>query len=552
MLLAKISSKTLSNNKLFLSSIKVLRLAKPNLSSSSKTMSSYLIEEENYKFLKTLGLSSKNEGSFDGKNWFATGDERTSISPINDKPIASVVESSLSDYEKCRNSTREAWKLWADLPMPKRGDIVRQIGYKLMNNKRALGSLISLEMGKILAEGEGEVQEFIDICDYASGLSRMISGSVLPSERVEHQLFEMWNPIGSIGIITAFNFPVAVYGWNAAIAMVCGDTMIWKGSPTTPLTSIAVTKLVASVLKENNLPQGISTLVTGGSSIGEAISNDKHLPLVSFTGSTKIGQQVALQIQERFGRSILELGGNNAIIVCEDADMSLVIPSILFACVGTAGQRCTTTRRLFLHNNIHDKVVEKLNQAYKQVQIGNPLKESIICGPLHTKQAVLNYEQTIEEIKKVGGIIEYGGTKVDVNGEGGNYVKPTIVTGLKHNSSVVMRETFVPIVYAMKFNSIDQVIEYNNEVDQGLSSSLFTKDLSKIFHWLGPKGSDCGIVNVNIPTNGAEIGGAFGGNKHTGNGRESGSDSWKQYMRRSTCTINYGKQLPLAQGINFS
>lgn len=549
MLLARITSKTLYKQ-LFLRSVKV-QLSLRSSSFQAAAMS-YLIDEEEYKFLKTLGLSRKNEGSFDGKNWFANGDEKTSISPINDKPIASVIESSLADYKQCRNSTRDAWKIWADLPMPKRGDIVRQIGYKLMENKQALGSLISLEMGKILAEGEGEVQEFIDICDYASGLSRMIAGSVLPSERINHQLFEMWNPIGPIGIITAFNFPVAVYGWNAAIAMVCGDTMIWKGAPTTPLTSIAVTKLVASVLKANNLPQAISTLVTGGGDLGEAIANDKHLPLISFTGSTKIGQQVALKVQQRFGRSILELGGNNAIIVCEDADIDLVIPSILFACVGTAGQRCTTTRRLFLHENIHDLVIEKLKQAYKQVRIGNPLKESIICGPLHTKAAVSTYEQTIEEIKNLGGCIEYGGSKVNVTGEGGNYVKPTIVTGLKHESSVVARETFVPIVYAMKFNSIEQVIDYNNEVDQGLSSSLFTKDVSKIFHWLGPKGSDCGIVNVNIPTNGAEIGGAFGGNKHTGDGRESGSDSWKQYMRRSTCTINYGKQLPLAQGINFS
>lgn len=516
-------------------------------------MSSYLIEEEQYKFLRTLGLTSRNEGSFDGQNWFGHGQEQVSVSPINNKEIASVVTSTLADYEECRNATTEAWKVWADLPMPKRGEVVRQIGNKLLDKKHELGSLISLEMGKILAEGEGEVQEFIDVCDYATGLSRMIAGSVLPSERIDHKLFEMWNPIGSMGIITAFNFPVAVYGWNAAIAMVCGDTMIWKGAPTTPLTSIAVTKLVASVLKENNLPQAISTLVTGGADLGSAIARDTKLPLVSFTGSTKVGQQVGMKVQERFGRSILELGGNNAIIVCEDADMNLVIPSILFACVGTAGQRCTTTRRLFLHEKIHDQVVEKLKEAYKQVRIGNPLKESVICGPLHTKAALLAYEQTIEEAREVGGTIEFGGnSRVNVAGEGGNYVEPTIVSGLNHDSPVVQRETFVPIVYALKFNSFEQVIGYNNEVDQGLSSSVFTRDLSNIFRWLGSKGSDCGIVNVNIPTNGAEIGGAFGGNKHTGGGRESGSDSWKQYMRRSTCTINYGNQLPLAQGINFS
>lgn len=518
---------------------------------SKLSMSSYLIEEDRYKFLKKLGLQSSNKGSFDGQDWFGSGQVYSSVSPINDKPIASVVASSLADYERCRNSTLAAWKVWADLPMPIRGDVVRQIGDKLREYKRELGSLISLEMGKILAEGEGEVQEFIDICDYATGLSRMIAGSVLPSERRDHKLFEMWNPIGSVAIITAFNFPVAVFGWNAAIALVCGDSVIWKGAPTTPLTSIATTRLVASVLQANNLPASVATLVTGGADIGEAMATDKKLPLVSFTGSTPIGKQVALKVQERFGRSILELGGNNAIIVCQDADMKLVIPSVLFACVGTAGQRCTTTRRLFIHESIHDEVVDKLKEAYKQVRVGNPLEEGIICGPLHTKSAVSAFEKTLEEAKQLGGSIAVGGGLAKGLG-GENYVNPTIVTGLKHNSPVVLRETFVPIVYAVKFNSLEQVIEYNNEAEQGLSSSLFTRDVGKIFHWLGPKGSDCGIVNVNIPTNGAEIGGAFGGNKHTGDGRESGSDSWKQYMRRSTCTINYSDQLPLAQGINFN
>lgn len=514
-------------------------------------MSSYLIEEDRYKFLKKLGLQSANKGSFDGKNWFANGQTYDSISPINDKPIASVTSSSLADYERCRGSSLEAWKVWADLPMPRRGDIVRQIGDKLREHKRELGSLISLEMGKILAEGEGEVQEFIDICDYATGLSRMIAGSVLASERPDHKLFEMWNPLGPVAIITAFNFPVAVYGWNAAIALVCGDSCIWKGAPTTPLTSIATTRLVASVLQANDLPASVSTLVTGGADIGEAMATDKKIPLVSFTGSTPVGKEVALKVQERFGRSILELGGNNAIIVCEDADMNLVIPSVLFACVGTAGQRCTTTRRLFLHESIHDQVVAKLKEAYKQVRVGNPLGERVICGPLHTKTAVDAYERTLDEAKQLGGRIEVGGQRVGCQ-EGQNYVEPTIVVGLEHDSPVVLRETFVPIVYAISFSSLEQVIGYNNESDQGLSSSLFTRDVAKIFHWLGPKGSDCGIVNINIPTNGAEIGGAFGGNKHTGDGRESGSDSWKQYMRRSTCTINYSDQLPLAQGISFT
>lgn len=515
------------------------------------TMSTYMIDDDKYKFLKNLGLQSVNKGTFDGNNWFGNGKRYDSISPINDRPIAAVISSDLSDYNKCADAAYQAWQIWADLPAPKRGDIVRQVGNRLRDKKHELGSLISLEMGKILAEGEGEVQEFIDICDYAAGLSRMISGSDLPSERPKHKLFEMWNPLGPIGIITAFNFPTAVYGWNSAIAMVCGDTMIWKGAPTTPLTSIATTKLVTSVLIENNLPASVSTLVTGGADIGQAIANDHRLPLVSFTGSTQVGRQVALRVQERFGRSILELGGNNAIIVCEDADMDLVIPAILFACVGTAGQRCTTTRRLFLHTSIHDHVIQKLKDAYKQVRIGNPLEEGVICGPLHTKTSVLAYETTIAEAKQAGGCIEIGGKCANVS-EGSNYVEPTIITGLEHDTPIVQRETFVPIVYAIKFNRLDEAIERNNAVDQGLSSSLFTHDLGKIFQWLGPKGSDCGIVNVNIPTNGAEIGGAFGGNKHTGDGRESGSDAWKQYMRRSTCTINYGDQLPLAQGVNFS
>lgn len=521
------------------------------LQDGSAAMSTYLVEDSNYKFLKNLGLASTNHGSFDGSNWFADGESYDSISPINDKPIAAVIGSTKGDYERCVSNCQRAWQIWADLPMPKRGDIVRQIGDRLRLHKRDLGSLISLEMGKILAEGEGEVQEFIDVCDYAAGLSRMITGLDLPSERPMHKLIEMWNPLGPIGIITAFNFPVAVYGWNSAIAMVCGDTMIWKGAPTTPLTSIATTKLIASVLRENDLPASVSTLVTGGPELGQRISADKRLPLVSFTGSTQVGREVSLKVQERFGRSILELGGNNAIVVCEDADMSLVIPSVLFACVGTAGQRCTTTRRLFLHESIHDEVISKLKEAYKQVKIGNPLIEGNICGPLHTEQAVNAYVNAIDEAKREGGHIVVGGNRV-TSSDGSKYVEPTIVIGLKPNAKVVQKETFVPVVYAMKFRHLDEAIGYNNSVEQGLSSSLFTRDLGKIFHWLGPRGSDCGIVNVNIPTNGAEIGGAFGGNKHTGGGRESGSDSWKQYMRRSTCTINHSKQLPLAQGINFS
>lgn len=518
----------------------------------SSSAANYLINNEKYQFLKRLGLHELNEGSFDGRSWFGGGKRYDSISPINDQPIAAIASSSVGDYNRCTAAAQQAWQLWAELPMPRRGEIVRQVGDRLRLHKRDLGSLISLEMGKILAEGEGEVQEFIDICDYAAGLSRMISGSDLPSERARHKLLEVWNPLGPIGIITAFNFPVAVYGWNAAIAMVCGDTLIWKGAPSTSLTSIATTKLVASVLSENNMPSNVSTLVTGGGDLGQAMASDKRLPLISFTGSTPVGRQVALSVQERFGRSILELGGNNAIIVCEDADISLVVPSVLFACVGTAGQRCTTTRRLFLHESIHDQVLERLKEAYGQVRIGDPLEEGIICGPLHSSSAVEAFERAVEEAKECGGRVEFGGERAVEVLAGSKYVKPTIISGLRHDTPIVERETFVPIVYTIKFSRLEEAIEQNNSVGQGLSSSLFTRDLSKIFHWLGPKGSDCGIVNVNIPTNGAEIGGAFGGNKQTGDGRESGSDSWKQYMRRSTCTINHGDQLPLAQGINFS
>uniref|UniRef100_A0A8C9MQ44 aldehyde dehydrogenase (NAD(+)) n=1 Tax=Serinus canaria TaxID=9135 RepID=A0A8C9MQ44_SERCA len=375
-------------------------------------------------------------------------------------------------------------KVWADIPAPKRGEIVRQIGDALRQKIKVLGSLVSLEMGKIFVEGVGEVQEYVDVCDYAVGLSRMIGGPILPSERPGHALIEQWNPVGLVGVITAFNFPVAVYGWNSAIAMICGNACLWKGAPTTSLVSVAVTKIIAKVLEDNKLPGAICALVCGGADIGTAMARDERMDLLSFTGSTKVGKQVALTVQERFGRSLLELGGNNAIIVFEDADLNLVIPSALFAAVGTAGQRCTTARRL------------------------------VINRP-------------------------------------GNYVEPTIVTGLPHNAPIVHTETFAPILYVLKFKEEEEVFAWNNEVKQGLSSSIFTKDLGRIFRWLGPKGSDCGIVNVNIPTSGAEIGGAFGGEKHTGGGRESGSDSWKLYMRRSTCTINYSKDLPLAQGIKF-
>ncbi|OTF78069.1 alpha-aminoadipic semialdehyde dehydrogenase-like protein [Euroglyphus maynei] len=359
---------------------------------------------------------------------------------------------------------------------------------------------------------------------------------------------ENWNPLGIVGVISAFNFPVAVFGWNNAISLVCGNTTVWKPASTTTLCAIAVTKILEKVFKNNGLQTSLCSLVCGGSYIGKAMANDKHLPLVSFTGSTQVGLEVGVTIQQRFGKHILELGGNNAIIVDEDADIDMVIRASLFACVGTAGQRCTTTRRIFVHENIYDKIVERLADAYGRVRIGDPLDSDTLYGPLHTEQAVQEYEQTIKSAMESGGRCTYGGKRIN---RPGFYVEPTIITGLPHDSPMVHQETFAPIVYIIPFKQLNDAIAWNNEVEQGLSSSIFTKNLGSIFKWTGPKGSDCGIVNVNIPTNGAEIGGAFGGEKATGGGRESGSDSWKQYMRRSTCTINYSNELPLAQGIKF-
>ncbi|KAK1174486.1 alpha-aminoadipic semialdehyde dehydrogenase-like [Acipenser oxyrinchus oxyrinchus] len=510
-------------------------------------MSTLLINQPKYSWLKELGLREENDGVYNG-TWGGKGEVITSYCPANNEPIAKVRQATMQEYEETVKKAKDAWKVWADIPAPKRGEIVRQIGDALRKKSKVLGSLVSLEMGKIFVEGVGEVQEYIDVCDYAVGLSRMIGGPVLPSERPGHALIEQWNPVGLVGIITAFNFPVAVYGWNNAIALISGNVCLWKGAPTTPLTSVAVTKIVAEVLEENKLPGAICSMTCGGADIGTALAKDERVDLVSFTGSTNVGKQVALTVQERFGRQLLELGGNNAIIVFEDADLNLVIPSALFAAVGTAGQRCTTTRRLFLHESVHDVVVEKLAKAYKQVRIGDPWDPSTMYGPLHTKQAVDMYLAAVDQAKQQGGTVVCGGQVID---RPGNYVEPTIVTGLAHNAPIVHTETFAPILYVLKFKTEEEAFARNNEVKQGLSSSIFTTDMGKVFRWLGPKGSDCGIVNVNIPTSGAEIGGAFGGEKHTGGGRESGSDAWKQYMRRSTCTINYSKELPLAQGIKF-
>ncbi|KAJ2805992.1 Alpha-aminoadipic semialdehyde dehydrogenase [Coemansia guatemalensis] len=497
--------------------------------------------------LKALGLDSYNLGVYNGV-WGGNGDVVESVNPATGEVIGAVQQSNGSDLDQTLQQATKAAKVWREVPAPKRGEIVRQMRNALFEKIEPLGKLVALEMGKILPEGIGEVQEYIDIADYAVGLSRMLNGKVIPSERSGHMMMEVWNPLGVVGVISAFNFPVAVYGWNSAVSMVCGNAVVWKGAPSTSLTSVAITKILAEVLERNSLPGAICSLATGGADIGEGIAKDKRVNLVSFTGSTNVGRKVALTVQERFGKCLLELGGNNAIIVHNDADIDLAVRSILFAAVGTAGQRCTTTRRLFLHEEIHDTFIERLQKAYGQIKIGNPLESGILCGPLHTKSAVDAFEQGIADVKKQGGKILYGGNAL--RNLPGNFVQPTI-TSISHDAPVVHREIFAPILHTIKYANIEEAIEWNNEVGQGLSSSLFTTSPEKMFNWIGPSGSDCGIVNVNIPTNGAEIGGAFGGEKETGGGRESGSTSWQQYMRRQTCTINYSGMLPLAQGIKF-
>lgn len=527
--------------------VRPLRL-KQNIFTSIRSMTSktYSIEH----LFKQLNLEKENLGVFDGQ-WFANGEIIESVDPSNNQVLARVRQGSIDDYQRVVRSSIEAFQIWSKVPAPKRGEIVRQIGEELRIHRQSLGALISMEMGKILGEGIGEVQEYIDICDYAVGLSRMFEGKVLPSERNQHILLEQWNPLGIVGVISAFNFPCAVFGWNQSISLTCGNVTIWKGAPTTPLTSIATTKILERVFKRNNLPGALSSLICGGTDIGQSISKDNRIPLVSFTGSTNVGREVALTVQSRFGKTILELGGNNAIIILNDADLSLAIPAIFFAAVGTAGQRCTTARRLIVHEDIYDEVLKRLEKAYQQIEnrIGQPYHDNILYGPLHSKQSVQIYKETLREILEQGGNIFYGGNIY--SDRPGNFVQPTIITDLKHDSPIVQNERFVPILYVFKCKSFEEAVQWNNQVDQGLSSSLFTNNPEYLFRWIGPQGSDCGIVNVNIPTSGAEIGGAFGGEKHTGGGRESGSDSWKQYMRRSTCTINYSKQLPLAQGIEF-
>lgn len=506
-------------------------------------------------FLQKLCIEKQNFGASTGQNWFQTKSEGELkiVSPATGELIASVYQASLEDYENLVTQATEAFKYWRTVPAPKRGEIVRQIGLRLREYKKELGSLVSYEMGKSLQEGLGEVQEMIDICDFAMGQSRMLYGFTMHSERPKHRMYEQYHPLGIVGIVTAFNFPVAVWSWNAMIAAVCGDVCIWKPSSKTPLSAIATQKIVAEVLKENNLPEGIFNLVIGkGATIGEKMLDDNRIPLISITGSIEVGRHAAQKVAKRLGRTILELGGNNAIIITPDADLKLAIPAVVFGAVGTAGQRCTTTRRLIIHESIYDKVKESLIKAYSSLRIGNPLDEKNHMGPLIDKAAVQLFVNALEEVKKEGGKVIFGGEVLSGPGyESGCYVRPALVEAENHYK-IVQEETFAPILYLIKYSgSVENAIAIQNDVKQGLSSSIFTNNLREAETFLSAWGSDCGIANVNIGTSGAEIGGAFGGEKETGGGRESGSDAWKAYMRRQTNTINFGTDLPLAQGIKF-
>jgi aldehyde dehydrogenase (NAD+) len=502
--------------------------------------------------LRALGVKEQNFGASTGTNhWNTSGPKVDSYSPADGQFIGSVNQCTAEDYEKVISKATEAYKIWRTIPAPKRGEIVRQMGDQLREYKEPLGKLVSYEMGKSLQEGLGEVQEMIDICDFAVGLSRQLYGLTMHSERPRHRMYEQWHPIGIVGIISAFNFPVAVWSWNAALAWVCGDVCVWKPSSKTPLCAIACQNIIASVLKKNNVPEGVSCVLIGNP-VGDLMNNDKRVPLVSFTGSTRIGRRVSGLVAERFGKTILELGGNNAIIVSEHADLSMVLVGAVFGAVGTAGQRCTSTRRLIIHESVYDKTISVLKNAYAQLSIGNPLDAKNHVGPLIDKKAVEDYLNAIGKAKKEGGkMIVEGGVVTGAGYESECYVKPCIIEA-KNEFHIVQEETFAPILYVMKYKTIDEAIAMQNGVPQGLSSSIFTNSMREMEQFLSAEGSDCGIANVNIGTSGAEIGGAFGGEKETGGGRESGSDAWKVYMRRQTNTINYGNQLPLAQGIEFN
>jgi len=503
------------------------------------------------KVLRTFNIKEAQSGVWiGGRALKASGPVIRSYSPVDGKFIGSVTTADDAAYQEAMAANVEAFRAWRAMPAPARGEIVRQFGAELRARKTELGALVSYEMGKSYQEGMGEVQEMIDICDFAVGLSRQLYGLTMHSERPGHRMYEQWHPLGVVGVISAFNFPVAVWAWNTALAWVCGDVAIWKPSSKVPLCAVACQQIIGKVLKANNLPGGISTLVCGNPA-GDMINNDPRIPLISFTGSTRIGRHVAGAVASRFGRTILELGGNNAVIITESADLDLLIPTAVFGAVGTAAQRCTSTRRLIIHKNIYHKTVESIKKAYKQLRIGNPLDERNHVGPLIDTKAVQDYLSAIEKAKAEGGkMLVEGGVEKGGGYESGCYVKPCVIEAC-NDFKIVQEETFAPILYVMSYSTLDEALAMHNNVPQGLSSAILTNNMREAEKFLSAEGSDCGIANVNIGTSGAEVGGAFGGEKETGGGRESGSDSWKAYMRRQTNTINYTEKAPLAQGIKF-
>ena len=502
-------------------------------------------------FLKKLGVEKLNNGTSTGSLSYQSGSYFESVSPVDGEVIASVSVTKREQYDQIIGVAQEAFKVWRSVPAPKRGEIVRQYGQALRKHKDDLGRLVSYEMGKSLQEGWGEVQEMIDICDFAVGLSRQLYGLTMHSERSNHRMYEQWHPLGVVGIISAFNFPVAVWSWNAMIALVCGDVCVWKPSEKAPICGLACQNILKGILKENNVPEGVSCLINGNHETGSYLTTDPRVALISATGSTRMGKKVGAIVAERLGKCLLELGGNNAIIITPSADLDVVLVGALFGAVGTCGQRCTTTRRLIIHESIYDQVKTKLQKAYSQLRIGDPLDSANHVGPLIDKEAVQAYLKAIEQVKTEGGKMLVEGEVLEGGAyQSGCYVKPCIAEAENHYT-IVQHETFAPILYLMRYKELDEAIAMQNGVPQGLSSAIMTDSLREAEYYLSAVGSDCGIANVNIGTSGAEIGGAFGGEKETGGGRESGSDAWKAYMRRQTNTINFGKQLALAQGIQF-
>ncbi len=503
-------------------------------------------------FLQELGISDQNSGAYNGQWLETSGDLLESRNPATGELIATVRQATADDYEECASAADAAFRAWREVPAPKRGEIVRQLGNAIREHKDALGRLITLEMGKILQEGWGEVQEAIDIADFAVGQSRMLYGLSMHSERPGHAMREQYHPLGVVGCISAFNFPMAVWAWNSMLALICGDAVIWKPSSQTPLCAIGLTNVCRPILEKEGFGALVSLCVGKGSEVGQRLLEDPRVPLLSFTGSTATGRNVASTVAGRFGRTILELGGNNAIVLLEDADLDLAVPGILFGAVGTAGQRCTSTRRVLLQRSIAEEVERRLVSAYDQVKIGNPSEEGVLCGPLISQSAIDEMQQALADVREAGGEVILGGEPLKLGGaeSGGHFVKPAVVRAENH-WDVVQRETFAPILYLILVDDVEDAIAKHNDVPQGLSSAMFTRDMRKAERFLSTVGSDCGIANINIGTSGAEIGGAFGGEKETGGGRESGSDAWKAYMRRQTNTINWSDELPLAQGITF-